>query len=808
MSNNSKIINEMKTSLIKYFDTIKSKIEVKSQKIQANIDNDKDKCPNDAKVVEYQNLILKLNDNFIKLIDQIFDKNMKQINELKSDEIDKFKITSLNTYCYYVDNNQMTQHNKYKSKYPLGILIVTDWFLTRNEINYLRSYHDHGIIANSLKDLNDSNKASVKELAQIKKKSSSDEDENDNMDISDEYSRPSYISDSDEDEVPSLISKLKEKLAKSFHLKLDNNLINLYFLFNNSERGDDQKMTKVDEIENIIHLNKQEILDQLSKADEFFMFNSDRGYLINEICADAFINLRKVEKFSLHTDDIKGVRIHKDAFRGLTNLKKLELDLSKTYDIFDASVIDFSYLPNLEELCLQRLRTNNLKTNLLSGLSKLKHLKIAESHVKNIDFDFFHKISSKLETLNLRELVIVYGYSNLFTGMSSLKSLDFTQTKIDICKDSDDVEYIDLDKHVLKNMPALIKLEVDWDNFENIFHSKCQLLKKIEDLSLFFNHSPNNCDNALEFTSINSKYFATMNKLKNVKFEIDEKWPIELVLKKTFFNTFKKQFHQIESLEISNAFESKIHQGAFGNFKNLKTLKLVSIGLEHVKRNYFFGLDNLENLDLSDNMMTRIDSNAFSDFTKLKSLDLNLNDLDECVQPSLFKTFAKKLEMLDLTGTCKNFKMGDLETFKAKFGFNSNIDLKCFKDENQEEKQMLENIKKMQELYDRKESKQKNESFIYYANSNDENSDKESDDESDESFDKDEFYSNLYDEKPHDSDGDDDSNNFGPFGYGSDSDDYGYGYGNDSDDFLSYAQAILNNSDGDKAWYQYTYLYN
>ena len=75
MNDKNKIVNELKTSLIKYYDTIKSKVDIRSQIIQANIKKDIQNR-NDPKVVEYQSMIIKLNDNFSKTIDQIFDKNM------------------------------------------------------------------------------------------------------------------------------------------------------------------------------------------------------------------------------------------------------------------------------------------------------------------------------------------------------------------------------------------------------------------------------------------------------------------------------------------------------------------------------------------------------------------------------------------------------------------------------------------------------------------------------------------------------------------------------------------------------------
>ena len=60
----------------------------------------------------------------------------------------------------------------------------------------------------------------------------------------------------------------------------------------------------------------------------------------------------------------------------------------------------------------------------------------------------------------------------------------------------------------------------------------------------------------------------------------------------------------------------------------------------------------------------------------------------------------------------------------------------------------------------------------------------------------------LYDDKPHDSDNEDYDSNYDYESYG------GYADSDDSDPFMSYARAVLDDSDADKMWYQYTYLYN
>jgi hypothetical protein len=142
--NESKQVNDLmkiklaiKLDFIKYFDDLKFEIDIKAQEMlcdQSLDENSKEE-------------ILKINLNLLERVDEIFNNNLNLINNFFEDcqqlinqdkhildkDKEEIKMMVLNSYCYFINADLL------KKKWnQLGLLIISDWYLDENQLNYLR----------------------------------------------------------------------------------------------------------------------------------------------------------------------------------------------------------------------------------------------------------------------------------------------------------------------------------------------------------------------------------------------------------------------------------------------------------------------------------------------------------------------------------------------------------------------------------------------------------------------------------------------------------------------------------------------
>lgn len=137
--NNSNLISEIKSDIISYFDANKFEIDIKAQELLRDsiINNGSDKQKN--KIMEY-------NKKLIKIVEDIFEENMKKMNEESTKDLiesfnsgnDKNMIKSmiLNKCCYFIRSDYLM--DKIIPDNIIGLIIITDWFLDENQINFLK----------------------------------------------------------------------------------------------------------------------------------------------------------------------------------------------------------------------------------------------------------------------------------------------------------------------------------------------------------------------------------------------------------------------------------------------------------------------------------------------------------------------------------------------------------------------------------------------------------------------------------------------------------------------------------------------
>ncbi len=130
------IKSTLKKEIIDYYDLIKSEIDIKSQEILSN------PSFNDEKKEALFDIYLKM----IKECEQLFEKNIEEINNyfeqnveadlLTNLDIEDIKTNILSGYCSFIRSNLLKDQMKLNNK--IGILFITDWYLDKNQLNYLK----------------------------------------------------------------------------------------------------------------------------------------------------------------------------------------------------------------------------------------------------------------------------------------------------------------------------------------------------------------------------------------------------------------------------------------------------------------------------------------------------------------------------------------------------------------------------------------------------------------------------------------------------------------------------------------------
>jgi hypothetical protein len=128
--------HEIIKELIEYYDTIKFEIDIKSQRLLLiNKQNDSDVLDLYMKLIERVEYIFDQN---IKEINNYFGKNAKYINETCPSKED-IKSNAFTKYCTFIDGDCLKVD--LRDKFKIGIFIECDWYLNKNQINYLKYEH-------------------------------------------------------------------------------------------------------------------------------------------------------------------------------------------------------------------------------------------------------------------------------------------------------------------------------------------------------------------------------------------------------------------------------------------------------------------------------------------------------------------------------------------------------------------------------------------------------------------------------------------------------------------------------------------
>ncbi len=141
--------SEIKRDLIDYYDMIKSEIDISAQRLLLHIDQPNRPVQLNENEEQMEMLrkrrdeIVATNLEFVKWVDKTMDQSLSQVNEFfakyKAGETigkEQAKAESLKSFCVFIGNDCLKR--ELRDGYLIGVLLITDWYLNKNEVQYLK----------------------------------------------------------------------------------------------------------------------------------------------------------------------------------------------------------------------------------------------------------------------------------------------------------------------------------------------------------------------------------------------------------------------------------------------------------------------------------------------------------------------------------------------------------------------------------------------------------------------------------------------------------------------------------------------
>ena len=132
-----RIKSEIKRDLMTFYEDIQFRIDIDFQEAFNSDEIDEDQ----------RKVLLKINEKMLEQVRICLESNIKQINDynsfneeqIENEDIFKKNLKEflLKKCCFYFYTNKMRQKITYKK---IGHLIVTDWYLTENQLFFLRYF--------------------------------------------------------------------------------------------------------------------------------------------------------------------------------------------------------------------------------------------------------------------------------------------------------------------------------------------------------------------------------------------------------------------------------------------------------------------------------------------------------------------------------------------------------------------------------------------------------------------------------------------------------------------------------------------
>jgi hypothetical protein len=130
--NEQSLRGQLKLFLIEYFDGIQFEIDIQAQKLLEKLEDGSKKRED----------VLKMNLKMVDKVKEIHDKNSKAVDDyfnsrdlVDTNNLEELKAIIFNGFCLFYSKEENFWLD---TTLLLGILIVTDWYLDQNQMNYLK----------------------------------------------------------------------------------------------------------------------------------------------------------------------------------------------------------------------------------------------------------------------------------------------------------------------------------------------------------------------------------------------------------------------------------------------------------------------------------------------------------------------------------------------------------------------------------------------------------------------------------------------------------------------------------------------
>ena len=142
--NDCSSVFSLKLWITNYFDSVINKIDIFTENLivecesnanvkkRCDLNSTRDKIINEIKTIEEANLKeLEINREYVRIQIEIL-----RLNHKHEDLVNQISKVLFKNFCIFISNKEVNV--KLSSSYPLGILIVTDWFMTDADILFLK----------------------------------------------------------------------------------------------------------------------------------------------------------------------------------------------------------------------------------------------------------------------------------------------------------------------------------------------------------------------------------------------------------------------------------------------------------------------------------------------------------------------------------------------------------------------------------------------------------------------------------------------------------------------------------------------
>ncbi|RZF40048.1 hypothetical protein LSTR_LSTR002451 [Laodelphax striatellus] len=382
--------------------------------------------------------------------------------------------------------------------------------------------------------------------------------------------------------------------------------------------------------------------------------NTDWSAMTMELHSDSFRGLPQLKTLDLSENNIWTVP--SEVFCPLYTLSQLNLSRNRLQDVAELGFSDWGEGPTapgktcnvgLEELDLSRNELTSVPDNAFTSLRSLQKLLLQENAISQLADRAFVGLVS-LQLLNASSNHLLALPPELFQSSRDLKEVYLNNNSISVLAPGlleglDQLQQLDLSHNELTSswvnrdtfsgLVRLVVLNLGHNRISRVDSHLFQDLYSLQILNLEHNHIESIAENS--FKTLNNLHALTLSHNRLVKVEANPFSGL-YVLNQLFLD------HNKIEIVSDRAFEncSNLHDlGLSGNIlttvpeavKRLTFLKTLDLGenrIQSVDNNTFQGLDQLYGLRLIENELVNITKDSFSSLGSLQVLNLACNKIE------------------------------------------------------------------------------------------------------------------------------------------------------------------------------------